>query len=65
MYRKGYNKYLYILITISFAASILCISTISSESVFAQKNDNADDDDKKEDKDKLIVKATIDGKCRY
>ena len=61
MYSEGYNKYnIYILITISFTASILCISTISSESVFAQKNDNDDDDAKKEDKDKLIVKATID-----
>ena len=60
MYRKGYNKYLYILIAISFAASILCVSTISNESVFAQKNDEDDDNDKKEDKDKLIVKATID-----
>jgi len=47
-------------ITISFAASILCISTLSLESVFAQKNDNDDDDDKKEDKGKLIVKASID-----
>ena len=61
MYSEGYNKYnIYILITISFAASILCISTISSESVFAQKNDNDEDDAKKENKDKLIVKATID-----
>ena len=60
MYRKGYNKYLYILITISFAVSILCVSTLSYESVFAQKNDDDDDDDdKKEDKDKLIVKASI------
>jgi hypothetical protein len=59
VYRKGYNKYLYILITISFAASILCISTLSYESVFAQKNDK-DDDDKKDDKDKLIVKVSID-----
>ena len=58
MSRKGYNKYLYILITISFAASILCISTLSYESVFAQKNDNDDDNDK-EDKDKLIVEANI------
>jgi hypothetical protein len=47
-------------ITISFAASILCISTLSLESVFTQKNDNDDDDDKKEDKGKLIVKASID-----
>jgi hypothetical protein len=47
-------------ITISFAASILCISTLSLESVFAQKNDNDDDDDKKEDKGTLIVKASID-----
>jgi hypothetical protein len=59
VYRKGYNKYLYILITISFVASILCISTLSYESVFAQKNDK-DDDDKKDDKDKLIVKVSID-----
>jgi hypothetical protein len=59
VYRKGYNKYLYILLTISFAASILCISTLSYESVFAQKNDK-DDDDKKDDKDKLIVKVSID-----
>jgi hypothetical protein len=59
VYRKGYNKYLYILIIISFAASILCISTLSYESVFAQKNDK-DDDDKKDDKDKLIVKVSID-----
>ena len=60
VYRKGYNKYLYILITISFAASILCVFTLSYESVFAQKNDNDDDDDDdKEDKDKLIVKASI------
>jgi hypothetical protein len=59
VYRKGYNKYLYILITISFAANILCISTLSYESVFAQKNDK-DDDDKKDDKDKLIVKVSID-----
>jgi hypothetical protein len=60
VYRKGYNKYLYILITISFAASILCISTLSYESVFAQKNDDDDDDNKKDDKDKLIVKVSID-----
>ena len=59
MYRKGYNKYLYILIAISFAAIILCVSTLSYQSVFAQKNDNDDDDDK-EDKDKLIVKVSID-----
>jgi hypothetical protein len=60
VYRKGYNKYLYILITISFAASILCVFTLSYESVFAQKNDNDDDDDDdKGDKDKLIVKASI------
>ena len=60
MYRKGYNKYLFILITISFAVSILSVSTLSSDSVFAQKNGNDDDDDKKEDKGKLIVKASID-----
>jgi len=60
VYRKGYNKYLYILITISFAANILYISTFSYESVFAQKNDDDDDDNKKDDKDKLIVKVSID-----
>ena len=60
MYKKGYNKYLFILITISFAVSILSVSTLSSDSVFAQKNGNDDDDDKKEDKGKLIVKASID-----
>jgi hypothetical protein len=60
VYRKGYNKYLFILITISFAVSILSVSTLSYDSVFAQKNGNDDDDDKKEDKDKLIVKANID-----
>ena len=60
MYRKGYNKYLFILITISFAVSILSVSTRSYDSVFAQKNGNDDDDDKKEDKGKLIVKASID-----
>ena len=58
MDRKGYNKFLYILIMISFATSILCISTLSFESAFAQKNDNNDDDDT-EDKDKLIVKVNI------
>ena len=60
MYRKGYNKDLFILITISFAVSILSVSTLSYYSVFAQKNGNDDDDDKKEDKGKLIVKASID-----
>jgi hypothetical protein len=60
VYRKGYNKYLFNLITISFAVSILSVSTLSSDSVFAQKNGNDDDDDKKEDKGKLIVKASID-----
>jgi len=60
VYRKGYNKYLFILITISFAVSILSVSTLSYDSVFAQKNGNDDDDDKKEDKGKLIVKASID-----
>jgi hypothetical protein len=60
VYRKGYNKYLFILIKISFAVSILSVSTLSYDSVFAQKNGNDDDDDKKEDKGKLIVKASID-----
>src|SRR5919107_1224858 len=49
----GYIKYIHIFIAIAFAISILCISTLSFESAFAQKND------KEEDKDKLIVKANI------
>ena len=55
MVEKGYIKCLYIFIAIAFATSILCISTLSFESAFAQKNDKED----KEDKDKLIVKANI------
>ena len=58
MVEKGYIKCLYIFIAITFAVSILYV-TSSYESVFAQKNDN-DDDNKKEDKDKLIVKVSID-----
>ena len=57
MVEKGYIKCLYIFIAITFAVSILYVT--SYESVFAQKNDN-DDDNKKEDKDKLIVKVSID-----
>jgi hypothetical protein len=45
----GYIKYIHLFIAIAFAISILCISTLSFESAFAQK----------EDKDKLIIKATI------
>jgi len=52
MDRKGYNKFLYMFIIISFASSILCISTLSLEPAFSQK-------EVKEDKDKLIVKANI------
>ena len=52
MDRKGYNKFLYIFIIISFATSI---STLSFESAFTQKNDDDDDDDK----DKLLVKTSI------
>jgi hypothetical protein len=52
---KDYNKFLYSFIVISFAASILFISTFSYDSAFAQKND----EDEEEDKDKLIVKANI------
>ena len=55
MVEKGYIKCLYIFIAIAFATSILCISPLSFESAFAQKNDKED----KEDKDKLIVKANI------
>ncbi len=55
MVEKGYIKCLYIFIAITFAVSILYVSS-SYESVFAQKNDKED----KEDKDKLIVKVSID-----
>ena len=55
MVEKGYIKCLYIFIAITFAVSILYV-TSSYESVFAQKNDKED----KEDKDKLIVKVSID-----
>ena len=51
MGRKGYNKFLYMFIAIAFAVSTLYVSS-SYEEAFAQKND-------KEDKDKLIVKASI------
>ena len=57
MVEKGYIKCLHIFIAIIFAFSILYVT--SYESVFAQKNDK-DDDDKKDDKDKLIVKVSID-----
>ena len=50
MLEKGYIKYLYIFIAIAFAVSILYIS--SFEPAFAQKND-------KEEKDKLLVEASI------
>ena len=58
MVEKGYIKCLYIFIAITFAVSILYVSS-SYESVFAQKNDKEDKEDK-EDKDKLIVKVSID-----
>ena|ERR671911_801840 len=48
----GYIKYIHLIIAIAFALSILCISTLSFESAFAQKKD-------KEEKDKLIVKASM------
>ena len=51
MLEKGYIKCIYIFIAIAFAVSILYLSS-SFESASAQKND-------KEDKDKLIVKASI------
>ena len=54
MVEKGYNKCLHIFIAIAFAVSILYVSS-SLESAFAQKNDK----ENKEDKDKLIVKASI------
>ena len=54
MGRKGYNKFPYIFIAIAFAVIILYVSS-SFESSFAQKNDKED----REDKDKLIVKASI------
>ena len=55
MVEKGYIKCLYFFIAITFAVSILYVSSYY-ESVFAQKNDKED----KEDKDKLIVKVSID-----
>ena len=54
MLKKGYIKCLYIFIALTFALSILYVSS-SFELAFAQKNDKED----KEDKDKLIVKANI------
>ena len=54
MLEKGYIKCLYIFIALTFALSILYVSS-SFELAFAQKNDKED----KEDKDKLIVKANI------
>ncbi|HEX6672653.1 MAG TPA: hypothetical protein VFC05_00780 [Nitrososphaeraceae archaeon] len=54
MVEKGYIKCLHIFIAIIFAFSILYVT--SYESVFAQKNDK----ENKEDKDKLIVKVSID-----
>jgi hypothetical protein len=54
MLEKGYIKCLYIFIALTFALSILYVSS-SFELAFAQKNDRED----KEDKDKLIVKANI------
>jgi hypothetical protein len=54
MVEKGYIKCLHIFIAIIFAFSILYVT--SYESVFAQKNDK----ENKEDKDKLIVKVRID-----
>ena len=54
MGREGYNKFLYIFIAIAFAVSILYVSSSFGLS-FAQKNDK----EEKEDKDKLIVKASM------
>jgi len=54
MLEKGYIKCLYIFIAIAFAVSILYLSS-SFDSASAQKNDKED----KKDKDKLIVKASI------
>ena len=51
---KGYIKSISIFIAIAFAVSILYVSS-SFESSFAQKTDKED----KKDKDKLIVKASI------
>ena len=54
MLEKGYIKCRYIFIALTFAVSILYVSS-SFESSFAQKTDKED----KKDKDKLIVKASI------
>ena len=60
MVSKGYIRYIYLFIIISFAAAnILFVSSsiFFYELAFAQKNDKDDKD--KDDKDLLVVKARI------
>ena len=54
MIKRGYLRYTYIFIAISFAVNILYISS-SYESVFAKK----DKDDNEKDKDQLVVNPRI------
>ena len=51
MIKKGYLRYIYIFIAISFAVNILYISS-PNESVFAKKDKDADNE---KDKDQLVV----------
>ena len=61
--KKCCNKHLHLVIIISLVISILCLSSFSSPSSyydlsFAQK-DNKNNEDKDDDKDKLVVKTRI------
>lgn len=51
MIKRGYLRYIYIFIAISFAVNILYISS-PNESVFAKKDKDADNE---KDKDQLVV----------
>ena len=55
MIKKGYLRYIYIFIAISFAVNILYISS-PYESVFAKKDKDADNE---KDKDQLVVNALL------
>ena len=55
MIKRGYLRYIYIFIAISFAVNILSIYS-PNESVFAKKDKDADNE---KDKDQLVVNARI------
>ena len=55
MIKRGYLRYIYIFIAISFVVNILYISS-PNESVFAKKDKDADNE---KDKDQLVVNARI------